>query len=184
MVAPYRLLACLALAAWTAGAAPSPASGQANPGPAPTAGAARGVPVAMAAQPGTPLDRTARSLVAQDLAEASRSNEAPLLLVGSARLGAASDRPVLFVQLQSPRECGSAGCSTSAYAWIKDGRGGGRWAKVLDGVSGQVTVARTKRRGMADLFVDAAPYAWNGAAYASVQPAPAVDLRPRVPVAQ
>ena len=130
----------------------------------------------MSAQPGTALDRAARSLVAQDLADAARSGERTLVLVGSARLGAASDRPALFVQVQSPRQCGSAGCSTSVFAWTK-----GRWLKVLDDTSGRITVAPTRHNGMADLVAHREHYVWTGREYASINPAPAVDLRPRVP---
>ena len=144
--------------------------------PAAVAAPEPGVPVAMTAQPGTALDRTARGLVAQDLAEAARSGERPLVLIGSARLGAASDRPALFVQLQSPRQCGSRGCSTAAYAWIK-----GRWTKVLDDASGRITVASTRHGGMADLAANNERYVWTGTAYANTRPAPAVDLRPRGP---
>ncbi len=165
MIVSHRMLACFALLLLPAAAA------------APDrAGMALGVPVVMAAQPGTPLDRTARSLVAQDLAEARRSGETPLLLIGSARLGAASERPALFVQLQSPRQCGSRGCSTSAYAWVK-----GRWTKVLDDASGRITVSPTRHGGMADLTANTEHYTWTGTAYANTRPAPAVDLRPHMP---
>ena len=132
------------------------------------------VPVVLAPQPGTALDRAARGLVAQDLAEGVRAGERPLVLVGTARLGAAADRPALFVQLQSPRECGSAGCSTSVFAWT-----GGRYQKVLDGVAGRMAVAGTRHAGMADLQAGSDTYAWNGKVYADTLPAPAVDLRPR-----
>jgi len=132
--------------------------------------------VALTAQPGTPLDKTARALMAQDLGEASRARERPLVLVGTAQLGTATDRPALFVQLQSPRECGSAGCNTAAYAWIK-----GKWVKVLDDVSGRIAVSPTKHRGMADLVANTERYAWTGTTYANTRPAPAVDLRPRTP---
>jgi hypothetical protein len=130
----------------------------------------------MTAQPGTAVDRTVRSLVAQDLADAARSGERTLVLIGSARLGSATDRPALFVQLQSPRQCGSRGCSTSVYAWIK-----GRWTKVLDDASGRITVLPTRHSGMADLAANTEHYVWNGTAYANTRPAPAVDLRPHVP---
>ena len=63
-----------------------------------------GTPVALQAQPGTPLDQAARQLVADDLAAATARGDRPLVLIGSARLG--GDRPALFVQLQSPKECG------------------------------------------------------------------------------
>lgn len=132
------------------------------------------VPVVFAHQPGAVLDRTARGLVAQDLAESVRAGERPLVLVGTAHLGAAADRPALFVQLQSPRQCGSAGCSTSVFAWT-----GGRYQKVLDGVAGRMAVAGTRHAGMADLQAGNETYAWNGKAYADTVPAPAIDLRPR-----
>ena len=135
-----------------------------------------GTPVPLQSQPGTPLDAVARGLVAQDLAEAGRSGERPLLLVGSARLGSATDRAAVFVQLQSPRECGSAGCSTAVYAWIKGG-----WKKVLDGASGRLAVAATRTGGMADLLANDERYVWTGAEYRDTRPAPAVDLRPRSP---
>lgn len=155
------MLACLALVLLPAAtAAPEPG----------------GLPVALTAQPGTALDKAARTLVADELALAARDGETPLILIGSARLGAATDRPVLFVQLQSPRECGSAGCSTSAYAWSR-----GRYTRVLDGASGQIKVAATRHGGMADLVANSEHYTWNGKAYANTRPAPAVDLRPRIP---
>jgi len=165
MAVSHRMLACLAvMLPIAAGAAPE------------RAGPAVGLPVVMTAQPGTPLEQAARSAAAQDLAEARRSGDRPLLLIGSVRLGSASDRPVLFVQLQSSRQCGSRGCSTSAYAWIK-----GHWTKVLDDASGRITVLPAKHGGMADLMANAEHYAWNGTAYANTRPAPAVDLRPRAP---
>lgn len=157
----HRTLACLALLLLPAAA----------PGPGPS-----GVPVVMAAQPGTAVDRTVRSLVAQDLADAARSGERTLVLIGSARLGSATDRPALFVQLQSPRQCGSRGCDTVAFAWVK-----GRWVKVLDDASGRITVLSTRHGGMADLAANKEHYIWAGAAYANTRPAPAVDLRPRGP---
>ncbi len=135
-----------------------------------------GTPVVLMPQRGTPLEATVRRLVARDLAEAGRNGEAPLLLVGSARLGRAADRPALFVQLQSPRECGSAGCSTQVYAWVR-----GAYVRVLDGVAGPITVAPTRHGGMADLLTNNERYVWDGAAYRDARPAPNVDLRPRGP---
>ena len=163
MAISHRILACLLLALPVAAAAVE------RPGPT-------GLPVVMTPQPGTALDRTARSLVASDLLAARRAGDRPLLVIGSVRLGTASERPALFVQLQSPRECGSRGCSTSAFAWIK-----GRWTKVLDDASGRIVLLPTKHGGMSDLGANAERYAWNGTTYANTRPAPAVDLRPRVP---
>lgn len=131
-------------------------------------------PVPLSEQSGTELDRAARMLVAQDLNEAEGRRERPLILVGSARLGRAQDQPALFVQLQSPRECGSAGCNTSVYL-----RSAGSWRKVLDSVSGPIVVADTRRRGMRDLLVGQERYVWNGTRYVDIRPAPAVDVRPQ-----
>lgn len=138
------------------------------------AGPAPGSPVPLAAQPNTPLHETARQLVAVDLAEATRRGEAPLVLAGTARLGGPNDRPAVFVQLQSPRECGSAGCNTQVYVWKRD-----QYVRVLDGVSGDVSVAPTRHKGMADLRAGSERYVWDGVRYGSVQPAPNVSVRPR-----
>lgn len=134
--------------------------------PAPT-------PVTLAPQPGTALDHAARDLATQELAEAERAGDTPLLLVSSARLAGPSSDPALFLQLQSARECGSSGCSTLVYL---PGRRG--WRKVLDGVSGTIAVADTRRGGMRDLLVGTDRYVWNGTRYVGARPAPAVDLRP------
>lgn len=142
----------------------------AAPAPVP---APSGRPVPLAPRPGTELDRAVRALVAQDLAEAARSGDEPLLLVGTARLGAARGPAAVFVQLQSPRECGSAGCNTAVYV-----RGRQGWRKVLDGVSGQIRVADTRTRGMRDLLADTGRYVWNGTAYVDTRPAPPLDLTP------
>lgn len=135
-----------------------------------------GTPVVLAAQPRTPLGALARQLAADDLREAGRNGDEPLLLVGSARLGGAADHPALFVQLQSPRECGSAGCSTQVYAWVNGG-----YARVLDGVGGPITVSPTRHKGMADLLTNTERYVWDGRAYRDSQPAPDVNVRPRAP---
>ena len=93
-------------------------------------------------------------------------------LTATAPLGGPRDPSVLFVQLQSPRECGSAGCSTSAFQ--PDGRG---WRKVLDAVSGPILVGDASHKGMRDLLVGGTRYAWTGAGYADTVPAPDVRLR-------
>ena len=140
----------------------------AGPAPQPT-------PVPLTVQSGTWRDQAARKLVAQDLTEAGRAGERPLVLVGSARLGAdAKDREALFVQLQSARECGSAGCSTSVYLW-RDGV----WKRVLDGVGGKLSVGSARTKGMADLLTEKERYVWTGSEYRDPHPAPQVDLRPR-----
>ena len=135
--------------------------------PAPAAG-----PVAMAPAPGTPADTIARQFLAQDLAEASRAGEKPLVLIGQAPIGRPQDRQALFVQLQSARECGSGGCATTVLIASPQG-----WRKVLDGVSGAVTVLPTRHKGMADLAADTERYLWNGQSYANSRPVPNVNLR-------
>lgn len=131
-----------------------------------------GQPVVLRAQPGTPLDATARKLVADDLAASRSRRDNPLVVVGTADLG--GDRPAVFVQLQSEQQCGSAGCSTSVYAWER-----GAWKRVLDGTTGRLKVAAKRTKGHADLITDAERFVWTGSAYRSTEPVPALDLRPR-----
>ena len=133
-----------------------------------------GTLVPLRAQPGTELDRAARTLLADDLAAAASRGDRPLVLIGTAALG--GSRPALFVQLQSPKECGSAGCTTSVYV-----ANGNSWRRVLDGTTGRLAVAPTRTRGMADLLSDDDRFVWTGTTYRSTQPAPAVDLTPRHP---
>lgn len=131
-------------------------------------------PVALASHPGTGPDTAARTLLAQDLAEAKRRGEEPLVLTGSAALRRLGSPPALFVQLQSPRECGSAGCSTSVYV-----QGASGWRKVLDSVSGAILVDPAQHRGFHDLLAGRTRYVWNGTAYADAAPAPTLHLRRR-----
>lgn len=134
---------------------------------------AASTPVALTPQPGSTLDRAARLLLAEDLADAKARGEKPLVLVGSAMLGSASDRPALFVQLQSARMCGSGGCSSSLFLWRN-----GHYELVLDGVGGTIAVSAHKTRGMADLIGADSRYVWTGKEYRDTRPAPAIDLRP------
>ena len=130
--------------------------------------------VRLSAQPGTALDATARRVAAADVADGGAG---ALLLLGSQDLGHAGTGPALFVQVQSARACGSAGCATSVYLPMRSG-----WAKVLDAVSGAIVVAPAQHRGMHDLLVGKGDrWIWNGRTYADTLPAPAVDLRPRHP---
>lgn len=128
-------------------------------------------PVALTSQPGSRLDATARKVAAADLAEAGRG---ALVLLGSQPLGTAGTGPALFVQVQSDRSCGSAGCSTTVYL-----PGNAGWTKVLD-ANGAVVVQATVHAGMHDLLVGKGDrWVWNGRTYADTLPAPQVDLRPR-----
>jgi hypothetical protein len=116
------------------------------------------VPVALTAQPATRTDRIARLLMGRELAKARRTGEEPVVLSGMARL---ANSDVLFVQLQSARECGSAGCDTVSFRKTH-----GRWVKILDTVGGTIRLAETQHRGMPDLIVKgAAKLIWDGARY-------------------
>jgi hypothetical protein len=131
-------------------------------------------PVVLTSQPGTALDATARDVAAADIEDGGAG---ALLLLGSERLGDAGTGPALFVQVQSQRACGSAGCSISVYLPTRTG-----WRKVLDAVSGGVVVEPGEHRGMHDLLVGKNDrWVWNGSAYADTLPAPQVDLRPHHP---
>ena len=136
------------------------------------AAAPSGHPVGLTPHPGTRTDAAARQLVAQDLVEARRAGDQPLVLTATAPLGGPRDGSVLFVQLQSPRECGSAGCSTSAFQ--PEGRA---WRKVLDAVSGPILVQDASHKGMRDLMVGGTRFVWTGTTYADTAPAPELHLR-------
>jgi hypothetical protein len=134
-------------------------------------------PVTVTPQPNTEIDSTARSIVADELARALAGGDAPLVLVGQARLGRPKDQPALFIQLQSARECGSAGCSTSVYL-----RRGNAWAVVLDSVGGVIKVDSVRHGGMRYLLVDGdGRWVWNGSTYRDTRPAAKIDLKPKRP---
>ena len=127
--------------------------------------------VALTTQPGSRLEHDASALVADDLASARKAHELPVMLVGSAHLGAGP--AALFVQVQSASLCGSAGCSTSVF--VKHGHG---WSRVLDSVSGPIKLAPAAHQGMHDLLVHGTDrWIWNGRAYTDTLPAPKIDIR-------
>ena len=84
-----------------------------------------GASVVLTATPRSEADRLARQLMARELERARTHGEDPLVLVGMGRLNDADE--LLFVQLQSPGECGSAGCSTVSFRYTGD-----RWIKIMD----------------------------------------------------
>lgn len=131
-------------------------------------------PVILSALPGTNLDQEARQLSAADLADAAKHNDQPVILVASAPLSSDRSDMALFVQLQSARLCGSAGCSTSVYLRHKGG-----WKLVLDSVSGLISVLPGQHGGMHDLLIDKSDrWSWNGSSYqdgAPVAPQPKTD---------
>jgi len=133
-----------------------------------------GVPIVLREQPGSQADRVARQVMAPQLLRASQSGTMPLVLVATARLGKSHDSDVLFVQLQSPRDCGSAGCDTVSFRHTK-----GKWVRILDTVTGTIRVASTRHRGMPDLIVqDTDRRVWDGEKYADTVPKPPSGLEP------
>lgn len=126
-------------------------------------------PVVLATHPGTVLDREARTLNADDLEDARKHHDRPIVLVGSAPLSSNKDSaPALFVQLQSARLCGSAGCTTSVYLRHKND-----WVTVLDSVNGDIAVLPTRHRGMHDLLVGRNDrWIWDGNQYQDTLSAP------------
>jgi hypothetical protein len=118
-----------------------------------------GAPVELTARPGSETDRLARQLMARELERARAHGEDPLVLVGMGRLNDADE--VLFVQLQSPGECGSAGCSTVSFRYTGD-----RWIRIMDTVGGAVRIAASHHRGMPDLIVgERNRLMWDGIKY-------------------
>jgi hypothetical protein len=133
-----------------------------------------GSPVLLKPQPGTAADRIARQLMTRELVKSSQSGDAPAVLTTTVRLGKSHDSDVLFVQIQSPRDCGSAGCDTVSFRYVNS-----RWIRILDTVSGTIRIATTQHRGMRDLIVqDADRRIWDGEKYANTVPIPPGDLAP------
>jgi hypothetical protein len=98
----------------TGTAAAKPSSGDPPAGRAiPRLSTTDGAPVELAAQPGSEADKLARQLMAREIARVHAEGTDPLVLVGMGRLKDAVE--LLFVQLQSPGDCGSAGCSTVSF---------------------------------------------------------------------
>lgn len=120
-----------------------------------------GAPVVMTSQPGSALDKEARKLNADDLASAARHHEKPLVLIGSAPLSVSGKSMGLFVQVQSASLCGSAGCSTDVYLQHNGG-----WLKVLDSVSGPITLVPPAHGIMKDIMVDGSDrWVWKKGTY-------------------
>ncbi|KXV32250.1 hypothetical protein AD936_15940, partial [Gluconobacter japonicus] len=71
-----------------------------------SAAAAGPAPVILSAHPGTQLDIDARKLNSDDLEDAAKHHDHPVVLVGSAPLSSGKNDEALFVQLQSARLCG------------------------------------------------------------------------------
>ncbi len=128
-------------------------------------------PVVLRDQHGTPLDGIARTLAARDIASSASHGEQALVLIGSARLSTGRGRQAaLFVQLQSAALCGSAGCETSVYVGGRHG-----WSKVLDSVSGPITVLGTSHGHMHDLLIGRTDrWVWSGQAYRDTLLAPSL----------
>jgi len=128
-------------------------------------------PVILTQQPGTHLDAEARTLMSGDLDRARARGDQPVVLIGSAPLSARKGDVALFVQVQSASLCGSAGCSTTVYL-----RHDAHWSKVLDSVSGPVTVLGQTHGGMHDLKIDTHDiWRWSGDAYQDSAPNMALD---------
>jgi hypothetical protein len=119
-----------------------------------------GAPVELTVRPGSEADRLARQLMGRELERARAHGEDPLVLVGMGRLNDADE--LLFVQLQSPGECGSAGCNTVSFRFR-----GGRWIRIMDTVGGSAfRIAASHRRGMPDLIVEERNrWIWDGTKY-------------------
>jgi hypothetical protein len=143
----------------TGTAAAKPSSGAPPAGRViPRASTTDGEPVELAAHPGSEADKLARHLMAREIARAQAEGTDPLVLIGLGRLNDTNE--LLFVQLQSPGECGSAGCSTVSFRYEGD-----QWIRIMDTVSGPVRIARSRHRGMPDLIVTGNRLVWDGTKY-------------------
>ncbi|EHH69057.1 hypothetical protein [Gluconobacter morbifer] len=133
-----------------------------------TAAAPGPAPVILTANPGTKLDADARKLNADDLQDAAKHHDQPVVLTGSAPLSSGKNDEALFVQLQSARLCGSAGCTTSVYL-----KHNNSWTTVLDSINGDISVLPTRHKGMHDLLVGKNDrWIWDGNQYQDTMSAP------------
>jgi len=157
------LLSCMALA-------PSVAQARVHHRHA-SSGSSGAKPVILTQQPNSALDQAARQLNQGDISAATAKGDRPIVLVGSAPLAASGHGDIaLFVQIQSARLCGSAGCSTSIYLGHRD-----HWTKILDSVSGTISVLPRIHGGMHDLLVGKDDrWAWDGHEYQDTMPAPPI----------
>jgi len=136
-----------------------------------TAAHAQTGPVILTQQPDTKLDTEARTLMSGDIERAKAKGDQPVVLIGSAPLSSRKGDVALFVQVQSASLCGSAGCSTTVYL-----RHNNQWSKVLDSVSGPVTVMAQSHGGMRDLKIDTHDvWRWRGSEYQDAAPNAALD---------
>lgn len=121
-----------------------------------------GSPVDMSARPGSAADRLARQLMAHEIERARAHGEDPLVLVGMGRLNDADE--LLFVQLQSPGDCGSGGCSTQSFRYT-----GEQWVRIMDALGGPIRIDGLRHRGMPDLIVnDGTRLVWDGTKYRDI----------------
>jgi hypothetical protein len=152
-------LAAVLVVAGTAAAQPNPKARVERA--VPRLSTTDGAPVELAARPGSPADQIARELIAREIGGAKAHGENPVVLVGMARLNDTDE--MLFVQLQSLGECGSAGCTTLSFKHVN-----GRWVRTLDTVGGVVRIAPSHHRRMPDVFVNGSRHVWDGAKYKDV----------------
>jgi hypothetical protein len=145
----------------TATAAAKPVGDQQTRRPFPVLSTTDGAPVELVAHPGSEADRVARQLMAREIERARANGEHPLVLVGMGRLNDMDE--LLFVQIQSAGECGSAGCSTISFRNVN-----GQWTRVMDTVGGRVRISSLQHHGMPDLIVDGNRLMWDGAKYGNV----------------
>lgn len=123
-------------------------------------------PVILKSLPGSPLEQAARSLNKDIIEDSAHHHDNPLFLIGSAALSPRKGNEGLFVQIQSPRLCGSSGCTTSVYL-----HKGTQWITVMDAVNGDIAVLSTRHKGMYDLLVDKNDkWIWNGHTYQDTFP--------------
>jgi len=72
---------------------------------------------------------------------------------------------MLFVQLQSASECGSAGCTTVTFRRSPAG-----WSRIADTVSGPIQIAEARHRGMPDLSKQGGGHMiWDGTKYQDIE---------------
>lgn len=118
-------------------------------------------PIILKAAPGTKLDKIARTLNADLLKDDALHHNNSVVLVGTHALSPHKKNKALFVQIQSARLCGAAGCTTSIYLKKND-----NWVTILDSVNGNISLLPSKHHDFYDILIGHGDtWIWNGRNY-------------------
>lgn len=128
--------------------------------------ASTGKAVLLKEDPGSSLDKIARSLNSDLLKDDDLHHDNSVILVGEKNLSPSTKNKALFVQIQSARLCGAAGCTTSIYLNKEH-----HWVTILDSINGTISLLPSKHHGFYDLLINNEDrWIWDGKEYNDTSP--------------